>query len=112
MRLDPVSYPIIDYEDGQSMIGIGCPFHTANRCYPIIVAPLTVLKGPVKQHLCWSCKTVVVQSLIKPLFTLKSFWQAMFRIGPFVYQIRNFSVFAHLDGGFLDIFFFIIASVV
>ena len=30
VRLHPSSYPMIDYEDGQSMIGTGCPFHTAN----------------------------------------------------------------------------------
>ena len=40
----------------------------ANRWY---IKPAQVLKGPVKQHLCWSCGPVVVQSLIKPLISLK-----------------------------------------
>ena len=40
VRLHPVSYAKIDYKDGQSMIGIGCPFHAANQCYPTIISPL------------------------------------------------------------------------
>ena len=36
----------------------------ANRGY---VKLAQVLKGPVNQHLCWSCGPFVVQSLIKPL---------------------------------------------
>ena len=62
--------PVIFEQDQLISFLAGPPNHLififkANRWY---IKPADILKGSVKQHMCWSCRPAVVQSLIKPLF--------------------------------------------